>query len=169
MDLLGGLATVALGNDSPLTAEGDLLDEIRFAIRTCSIAPCAAYRMVTAAAAAIFRLGDGEGAIKVSGVGDLIAIRDTSEDVAERLRTLSMMDVEFVMVGGVVQLASEAILERLPPSIRQGLEPLWIDGIIRWLRAPVEKLLRQTEEALGVGEVRLGNRRVRLPQSEQSL
>ena len=33
MTLLGTLDNVALGNDSPLTAIGDLLDEIRFAIR----------------------------------------------------------------------------------------------------------------------------------------
>ena len=163
MDLLGGLANVALGNDSPLTAEGDLLDEIRFAIRSCGIAPCAAYRMVTTAPAAILRLGDGEGVIKVSGVGDLIAIRDNGQDVAERLRTLSMVDIEFVMVEGVVQLASESTLERLPSTTKQGLEPLWIDGNIRWLRAPVGELLRQTEKELGAGEVRLGSRRVYLP------
>lgn len=169
MDLLSGLANVALGNDSTLTAEGDLLDEIRFAIRSGGIAPCAAYRMVTAAPAAIFRLGDGEGAIKVCGVGDLIATRDTSQDAATRLRTLSMVDVEFVMVNGVVQLASESILERLPSSTRQGLEPLWIDGITRWLRAPVEKLVRQTEATLGAEEIRLGSRRVRIVESKQPL
>jgi len=163
MDLLGGLANVALGNDSPLTAEGDLLDEIRFAIRSCGIAPCAAYRMVTTAAAAILRLGDGEGAIKASGVADLIAVRDTSQNVADRLPTLSRMDVEFVMLGGVVQLASESVLGRLPYPMRQGLEPLWIDGITRWLRAPVKQILHQTEKVLGAGEMRLGSRRVRIP------
>lgn len=164
MDLFSGLANVALGNDSPLTAEGDLLDEIRFAIRSCGIAPRAAYRMVTEAPAAILRLEDGEGAIKVSGVGDLVAVRDTGHDAADRLRTLSMMDVEFVMIEGRVQLASETILERLPSPARQGLDPLWIDGTIRWLRAPVKKLLRETEKLLGTGEVRLGSRRVRVPE-----
>ncbi|HEU5350836.1 MAG TPA: amidohydrolase family protein [Terracidiphilus sp.] len=167
MDLLGGLANVALGNDSPLTAEGDMLDEIRFAIRSCGIAPCVTYRMVTTAAAAILRLSDGEGSIKASGVADLIAVRDTNQNVADRLPTLSTMDVEFVMLGGAVQLASESILSRLPYSIRQGLEPLWIDGTTRWLRAPVKELLRRTEEVLG--EVKLGSRRIRIPESEQSL
>jgi cytosine/adenosine deaminase-related metal-dependent hydrolase len=165
MTLLGGLENVALGNDSPLTAEGDLLDEIRFAIRSCGIAPRTAYRMVTEASAAILRLEDGEGTIKVSGIGDLIGVRYAGHDAVERLRTLSMMDVEFVMIGGRVQLASETILERLPSPARQGLEPLWIDGAIRWLRAPVKELFRTTEEALGEGEVQLGRRRVRLPPS----
>jgi cytosine/adenosine deaminase-related metal-dependent hydrolase len=163
MALLGRLENVGLGNDSPLTAEGDLLDEIRFAVRSCGIEPSAAYRMVTEAPAAILQLKDGEGTIKVSGVGDLIAVRDTGHDAADRMRTLSMTDVEFVMIEGRVQLASEIILDRLPPRARQGLEPLCIDGFIRWLRAPVKELLRKTEETLGANEVHLGSRRLRTP------
>jgi hypothetical protein len=163
MSLLGKIDNVALGNDSPLTAEGDLLDEIRFAMHFCSISPQVAYRMVTEAPAAILRLGDAEGSIKVSGMGDLIAVRDTNQDAADRLQTLSMIDVEFVMIGGRVQLASEEIFERLPLPAKQGLEPLWIDGIIRWLRAPVKELFRKVEDILGTGEVRLGGRPVRIP------
>jgi hypothetical protein len=163
MSLLGTIDNVALGNDSPLTAEGDLLDEIRFAIRFCGIPPHVAYRMVTEAPAAVLRLKDAEGSIKISGPGHLIAVRDTGLDAADRLRALSMRDIEFVMIGEGVQLASEAVLERLPSQAREGLEPLWIDGMIRWLRAPVKELLRKAEEVLGSGEVRLGGRPVRLP------
>lgn len=163
MALFAGLENVALGNDSPLTSEGDLLDEIRFAIRCCGIEPHAAYRMVTEAPAAILRLEDAEGSITVSGVADLIAVRDTGHDAADRLRTLSMIDVEFVMIAGRVQLASQTILERLPLQEKQGLEPLSIDDNTRWLRAPVKELLRKTEEVLGAGAVRLGGKTVRLP------
>jgi hypothetical protein len=163
ISLLGKIDNVALGNDSPLTAEGDLLDEIQFAIRLCNIPPEVVYRMVTEAPAAILRLGDAEGSIRVSGIGDLIAVRDTDHDAADRLQTLSMIDVEFVMLGGCVQLASKTIFERLPLPEKQGLEPLWIDGTIRWLRAPVKELLQKTEEALGKGEVRLGGKTVRIP------
>lgn len=160
MPLLGGIDNIALGNDSPLTAEGDLLDEIRFAISFCGISPEAAYRMVTEAPAAILGLRNAEGTMTLSGFGDLIAVRDTGCDAADRLPTLSMIDVEFVMVSGRVQLASEAILKRLPLAAKHGLELLWIDGTTRWLRAPVKKLLRKTEEVLGKGEVRLGGRTV---------
>jgi len=163
LSVLGRIENVALGNDSPLTAQGDLLDEIRFAIRFCNISPQAAYRMVTEVPAAILRLGDGEGSIRVSGVGDLIAVRDTHHDAADKLATLSMSDVEFVMVGGRIQLASEAILERLPLSAREGLEPLAVDETLRWLRAPVKELLGKTEEVLGKGEVKLGDRMVCAP------
>jgi hypothetical protein len=163
MDLLGSIDDVALGNDSPLTAEGDLLDEIRFAIRCCGIPPDTAYRMVTEAPAVALRLRDAAGEIKVDGAGDLIAVRDTGCDAAEMLPTLSVHDVEFVMIGGRVQLASEAVWERLALQLKDGLEALSIDGTVRWLRAPVEALLRQSEEVLGTGEVRLGGRPVRLP------
>jgi hypothetical protein len=163
MSLLGGIDSVALGNDSPLTAEGDLLDEIRFAIRFCRILPDVAYRMVTETPASILQLRDAEGCIRVSGTGDLIAIRDTDQDAADRLQTLSMIDIELVIIGGRVHLASEAILERLPFAEKYELEPLWIDGTIRWLRAPVKELLRKTEEVLGCGEVRLGGKQVCIP------
>jgi len=163
MSLFGELEGVALGNDSPLTAEGDLLDEIRFAIRYCGIAPHAIYRMVTEAPAVILRLEDGEGSISMAGVGDLIAIRDTNQDAANRLPMLSMTDVELVMIGGNVQLASEATLERLPLPAKQGLVPLCIDGVIRWLRAPVNELLRKAEDVLGPGGVELGGKPVCVP------
>ena len=160
MTLLDGMDNVALGSDSPLTAQGDLLDEIRFAIHFCDISPEAAYRMVTEVPTTILRLKAGKGSIKVTAPGDILAVRDTDHDAADRLRTLSMIDVEFVMIGGRVQLASEAILERLPLPEKQGLEPLWIDGTIRWLRAPVKELLRKTEQVLGKGEVRLGDKTI---------
>jgi hypothetical protein len=163
MALLGTIENVALGNDSPLTAEGDLLDEVRFASRSCGIQPDAVYRMVTEAPAAVLRLGDQEGSITVTGVGDLMAVRDTGQGGAERLKGLSMHDVEFVMVGGSVQLASETIMKRLSGTMVEGLEPLWIEGTIRWLRAPVRELLLKAEEVLGKGEVRLGGRPVRIP------
>jgi hypothetical protein len=162
--VLGAIDKVALGSDSPLTAEGDLLDEVRFAIQYCGISPQSAYRMVTDVPAAMLQLGNAEGSIKVSGRADLIAVRDTNQVAADGLRTMSMADVEFVMIGGRVQLASEAVFTRIPSMDREGLEPLWIDGIVRWLRAPVKALLRSAEAVLGVGEVRLGGRPVRIPE-----
>ena len=111
LTLLSRIEKMAIGSDSPLTAEGDLLDEVRFAIRSSGISPSAAYHMVTTIPAAILRLKDAEGSIKESGVGDLIAVRDTGQDPADRMQTLSMNDIEFVMIGGSVQLASASDLE----------------------------------------------------------
>jgi cytosine/adenosine deaminase-related metal-dependent hydrolase len=163
ISLLSKIEKIALGSDSPLTAEGDLLDEIRFAMRFCGISATAANHMVTTASAAVLRLGNAEGSIRESGMADLIAIRDTGQHSADRLQTLSMNDVQLVMIGGRVQLAAEAMLERLPSAVQRGLEPLSIDGSIRWLRAPVKALLQKTEEVLGSGEVRLGRRKLLIP------
>jgi cytosine/adenosine deaminase-related metal-dependent hydrolase len=154
---------VALGSDSPLTADGDFLDEVRFAMRRGGVSPRQAYHMATLEPAAILRLREGEGSIRVDGRADLIAVRHTDCDGAERLHTLSAADVEFVMIGGRVQLASETILQRLPRAARQGLEPLWFDGTVRWLRAPIQELLTRAEEILGVGTLRLGGKPIRLP------
>jgi cytosine/adenosine deaminase-related metal-dependent hydrolase/ubiquinone/menaquinone biosynthesis C-methylase UbiE len=158
-----GLAHVALGSDSPLTADGDFLDEVRCAICCCGISPQQALRMATVEPAAVLRLPDGEGSVRVDGRADLIAVRDTGFNAPERLRTLTATDVEFVMIGGRVQLASEPVFERLPAAFRQDLEPLWFDGVIRWLRAPIEELLARAEEVLGLGALRLGGKPIRLP------
>ena len=165
LSLLSSIEHIALGNDSPLTAEGDFLDEIRFAIRCCGISPSNAHHMVTTAAATILRLGNAEGSIQESGYADLVAVRDTGLHFAERLDALSMHDVELVIVGGRVHLAADALLERLPSPAKHGLEPLSIDGSIRWLRAPVRALLDKTEQILGRGQVRLGSRDVLVPET----
>jgi ubiquinone/menaquinone biosynthesis C-methylase UbiE len=128
-----------------------------------SDSPRRAYQMATLEPAAILRLREGEGSIRVDGRADLIAVRHTGCDGTERLPALSAADVEFVMIGGRVQLASETILKRLSPAARQGLEPLWFDGTIRWLRAPVKELLTRAEDILGVGTLRLGGKLIRLP------
>jgi cytosine/adenosine deaminase-related metal-dependent hydrolase len=163
MSLLAKLGNIALGSDSPLTAVGDLLDEIRFAICFSGISASTAYQMVATAPAAILRLGNAEGSIKKSGLADLVAVRDTGQHFAESLETLSMNDIELVMIGGRVQLAAEAMLERLPLAAKHGLEPLSINGAIRWLRAPVKALLQKAEAVLGSGEVRLGFRKLLIP------
>jgi cytosine/adenosine deaminase-related metal-dependent hydrolase len=167
LSLLSGVEQMALGNDSPLTAEGDLLDEIRFAIRCCGVSASRAYQMVTAIPASSLRLSDAEGSITESGFADVIAVRDAGGSPAERLETLSMPDVEFVMIGGRIQLVSELLMERLPFSQTHGLERLSIDGTTRWLRAPVSAMLEKTEEVLGKGEVRLGRRRVLIPEGAE--
>jgi hypothetical protein len=169
LSLLSGIEKIAIGSDSPLTAAGDLLDEVRFATCFNGIPPSAAYQMVTTAPAAILRLEDAAGSIKEFGLGDLIAVRDTGQYPEDRMQTLSMTDIELVVIGGRVQLASEAIFRHLPTSAKHGLEPLSIDGTIRWLRAPVRALLREAEAVLGSGEVRLASRRICNPQEVEAI
>jgi hypothetical protein len=164
MPLLSGIDNLAIVNDSPLTAIGDLLDEVHFAIQACALSPQAAYRMVTTAPAAILRLNNGEGSITESSAADLIAVRDTGGSPAHILQRLSAADVELAMIGGRVQLASNTMIDRLPASVKKGLEPLSINGITRWVRAPVSNLLAQAEEVLGRGNVRLNGAPASVPQ-----
>lgn len=164
MSLLSGIDNLALGNDSPLTAIGDLFDEVRFATQVCTISPQAAYRMVTSVPAAMLRLDNAEGSITESGAADLIAVRDTGHSPSRMLQRLSAANVELVMIGGRVQLASNTMLERLPTSEKNGLKSLSINGTVRWLRAPVNELLAQAENVLGRGNVRLGGTPISIPQ-----
>lgn len=162
MKVLSKIERLALGNDSPLTATGDLLDEVRFAIERCNIAPELAYSMVTTEAAAILHLHEAA-ALHLSASADLVVVRDTGEGPAERMRNLSFREIELVMLKGRVQLASATIWQQLPPSVQKGMEPLWIEGVTRWLRAPVASLVRDAEAVLGVGCVKLGGHSIRVP------
>src|SRR3569833_3213509 len=161
--MLGGVGRIALGSDSALTSLGDFLDEIRFAIRNCRIPAQAALRMATTTAAMMLRLDEGKGSIKEGEAADLIAIRNTGEPLETRLQKLTMHDIEFVMVGGQVKLASPRILERLPCGLKRDLEPLQIDGSVRWLRAPVHALMNAAENVLGEDKVHLGYRKLSIP------
>jgi hypothetical protein len=154
------VADLSLGNDSPLTAIGDLLDEVRFAIARWGLSGGQALQMVTEAPARLLRLQGGEGTIRTSGAADLVAVRDLGGSIEDRMQDLTHEDIEMVMVRGEVRLASEAIWERLPNEVRFGMLPLQIGRVIRWLRAPISKLMHEAEAVLGVGNIRLGSCRV---------
>jgi hypothetical protein len=165
--LVNELENTSLGSDSSITAIGDLLDEVRFAIDHCGVVPEKAYGMVTEAPASSLRLREGEGAIRRAGRADLIAVRDNGDDAAARLRTLSMADIELVLLAGQVQLASDEVYGLLPLQVRQGMECLWVDGNIRWLRAPVRLLMREVEAVLGHNNARLGGKQLRILGTEE--
>ncbi|HEX3374337.1 MAG TPA: methyltransferase domain-containing protein, partial [Edaphobacter sp.] len=157
--LIRSLNTVVLGSDSPLTAAGDLLDEINFARTEIGLAPNSLYEMVTARSANVLRLRNGEGHIRTGAVADLIAVRDRALTPAETIAQLTLDQVELVILAGRVQLASPALYNRLPDSFKTGLEPLNIDGQQRWLRAPIDGLVAEARKVVG-RDIRLGGKRV---------
>ena len=159
-EALSSVRQLVLGSDSPLTAAGDLLDEVRVAHGEIGIAAVDLYRMLFDRAAHVFRLNDGEGTIRPDARADLIAVRDTGATPAEAVANLTTDDIEFVLVGGRVQLASEVIFRRLPAQLTPGLEPLQVESELRWVRAPLARLFREAERALGC-DLKIGGKRVR--------
>jgi cytosine/adenosine deaminase-related metal-dependent hydrolase/ubiquinone/menaquinone biosynthesis C-methylase UbiE len=151
---------VVLGSDSPLTSAGDLLDEIRWAHIEASVSAEELFRMVVTRPPTVFRFTDGRGAIRPGAPADLIAVRDSGKSPAETLVTISSSDIELVVIGSRVQLASEAILERLPGNLSSGLCPLEVDGQIRYVRGPLGSLCGITSQTLGCN-IPLGNKKVR--------
>jgi cytosine/adenosine deaminase-related metal-dependent hydrolase len=157
--LIRSLNTVILGSDSPLTAAGDLLDEINFARREIGLAPNFLYEMVTGRSANVLRLRNGEGHLRTGSVADIIAVQDRGLTPAETIAQLTFDQVELVTLSGRVQLASPFLYNRLPDSLRTGLQPIDIDGHQRWLRAPIDNLLSEARKVVG-RDIRLGGKKV---------
>jgi cytosine/adenosine deaminase-related metal-dependent hydrolase len=157
--LIRSLHSVVLGSDSPLTAAGDLLDEINFARLEIGLAPDSLYEMVTARSANVLRLRNGEGHIRTGSIADLIAVRDRALTPAETIAQLTLDQVELVILAGRVQLASPVLYNRLPDSLKAGLEPINVGDHQRWLRAPVDNLLTEARKVLG-RDIRVGGKKV---------
>jgi cytosine/adenosine deaminase-related metal-dependent hydrolase/ubiquinone/menaquinone biosynthesis C-methylase UbiE len=154
------LNKVTLGSDSPLTAAGNLLDEIHFARTHIGLHAAQVYDMVTNRAADILRLRRGEGQLKPGSVADVLVVRDCGLSPAEMLAQLNMAQVELVMLAGRVQLASPTLFARLPGELKRGLQLFEVEGLRRWVRAPMEKLIADAEKVLG-SDFSVGGKRVR--------
>jgi cytosine/adenosine deaminase-related metal-dependent hydrolase len=159
-EIVAALDHTLLGSDSSLTAIGDLLDEIRFAQTSVGLTPEDLYDMVTARAARILCLDDGEGHFLPGAGADLIAVRDKQSSPAETLATMHFSDVELVIVAGQVRLASAAIYAGLSADMARGLHPIEVDGHLRWIQAPLPRLFAEASRFLGP-ELRLGGKKVR--------
>lgn len=90
----------------------------------------------------------------------MIAVRDTALTPAETLPTLSYRDIELVLLAGRVQLASAEMKQRLPPAAHNGLQPISVEGVVRWIRAPLDWLFEETQAHLQ-GDIYLGGKQVR--------
>lgn len=149
LDELRSLPNLALGSDSPLTAIGDLLDEIRFARENSGLSPEDLYAMVTQKAVQALRLRNGEGTIRPGAVADFFAVPDKGVLPARTLSAISYRDVELVVVGGRVHLASSEMRHRLPNAHCQSLHPLHLGGEVRWVRENTSELFAMASRSLG--------------------
>jgi cytosine/adenosine deaminase-related metal-dependent hydrolase len=122
--LRSGVA-ISLGTDSALTADGDLIDELRVARSLGVVSPNQLFDMVTTAAARILRLNRGEGRIVEGGVADLVAVSSESDKPSA---ALLKMNPELVLLGGRIKLLSRRLADQLPRRRKLGLEPISVEG-----------------------------------------
>jgi cytosine/adenosine deaminase-related metal-dependent hydrolase/ubiquinone/menaquinone biosynthesis C-methylase UbiE len=159
-ETVAALHHVLIGSDSPITAAGDLLDEISIAHKSLGLSPEEIYAMVTTRAADILRLQSGEGRLVHGAIADLIAVKDKLLHPAAALVQLRFSDIELVILGGRIQLASLDLFQRIPSHLRQGLQLIEINGHQRWIRAPLPGLFIEACNVLGP-DIRLSGRQVR--------
>jgi cytosine/adenosine deaminase-related metal-dependent hydrolase/ubiquinone/menaquinone biosynthesis C-methylase UbiE len=160
-ELLTSVERLALGSDSPITAAGDLLDEVDYLYAQAGLNPDLIYSMVTSSPAKIFHLEDCQGRIAESGVADLIAIHGRYDTPARAISELTVGDVELVLLAGRVQMASPCIYARLPYDLRCGMEHIEVAGHQRWIRAPLQALFESAKNVLGQQKLLLAGREVR--------
>jgi len=145
-----------LGTDSSLTADGDLIDEIRVAQSHSQLSLLEIYRLVTRSPARILRLHSGEGQIREGGVADLIAIRDRGRTPAEALVDLPPA---LVLKGGRPVVMSAGFAASTDWSTT-GLEAMELVGRGLFLvRAPVQRMYAAAVRSLGPA-IRLGGKPV---------
>jgi cytosine/adenosine deaminase-related metal-dependent hydrolase len=158
-DVLRSGLTVALGTDSALTGEGDLIDELRVARTLGEATPKRLFEMVTTTAARVLRLSHGEGQISEGGVADLVAVADRGGKPSDALQE---MNPELVILGGKIKLLSRRLAERLPRRRKIGLEPVSIEGRGDYLvDANIAELYASVASELG-DSFRLAGKRVSL-------
>lgn len=149
---------IALGTDSAITAQMDLLDELRTARRLWRLSKARLYAMVTSIPAAILGLRGGEGSIKEEGVADLIAVRDQGLDPASAL--LEAREIDLVVRRGRVRMVSRRLAERLPVSVVSRLSPLRLARRGRMLVDADTPSLIEAASKYIPGEMRLAGKRV---------
>ena len=146
---------IALGTDSALTAEGDLVDELSVAANHVSAGRL--YGMVTNEAARILHLKSGEGKIQDGGVADLLVVRANDENSPSRLLGSRP---ELVFLKGRLMLVSADAVRELRMNNLEDFQPLEIEGRGKWfVKGNVHEFLDATKQILGE-RICLAGRRV---------
>ena len=135
---------LALGSDSRLSGEGDLLDEIRAAHATRQLSPRSLVRAVTDGAARILRL-DGRGQLARGATADLCVIRRLASDPATTVVMARRADVRLTMVAGH-PLVSDAQLAPVFDRVASCV-PVIVDGTPKLLARPLAE--QQFQRAIG--------------------
>ena len=125
---------LALGSDSRLSGDGDLLDEIRAAHDTRQLSAEGLARTVTTGAAALLRLRAGR--IAAGEPADLTVVRPLASCPFDSLVAAGRTDVRLVMIDGRPAIAEPALSAAFAAA-RVAALPAVLDGasrlVARWI------------------------------------
>lgn len=139
----------ALASDSPLTAEGDLLDEITVARRRSTLRPKRLYEMVVSGPRRLLGLTPD---------ADFLVFRNRGLSPADALLDQPRDDLLMVVVDGEVALLGGCYESSRPIG---PLQTIRYDGRLYRVDAPVAELFAHTQAVLGEG-FRLAHKEVAL-------
>lgn len=137
-ELLLSYSSIVLGSDSPISADGDLLDEVNTAFKLMDLPFDLLYRMVTTRPASLLRLSGSEGTIMPGGAADLLIAQDRGRPPCESLCTLSRREIGAVMCRGEFVAASTEFFSHLCEFMGWQLLPHWQYGLLWHVAVPPE-------------------------------
>ncbi len=152
---------VALGSDSRLSGERDLLEELRVAREVSGLDGRTLFEMVTTHAARLLRLNDA-GALRVGALADLIvmpwpippspvwAVSDRrggqgGEGEYAWVGRRSRRDLRLVMIGGRA-LIGDMTMTPIFTTLRVAIERVRVDGCDRWMVRAIAARLKLVQE-----------------------
>ncbi len=136
---------LALGSDSRLSGEFDLLTELRLAHSTGQLSLAALLGLVTTAPANLLRVRHGGlGQIAVGGLADLVLLPPPlPADPFARLVDLSRADLLLVMLGGQPVVAAP-VMRPVFEATRTRFAPVNLDGVEKLLTEKLVARLKQS-------------------------
>ena len=138
-----GAHRLALGSDSRLSGEGDLLDELRAAARTRQLSAEALTRTVGLNAAAMLRL-PAAGVVSVGQPADLCMLRRAADDPFETMVQSTRSDVRLTMIGGMPMIGDRS-MRAVFAAMRQSCVDALVDGaprlLTRWIARRVQAMV----------------------------
>jgi cytosine/adenosine deaminase-related metal-dependent hydrolase len=136
---------LALGSDSRLSGERDLLDELRSAHATRQLSAEGLARTIGSGAAQLLRLNDG-GRLAIGAAADLTVLRPAESCPFDTLVTASRGDVRLTMIEGRPAVG-EPSLSRVFEATGVDAMPAVLDGaprlVARWIGRHVSRMRLQ--------------------------
>jgi cytosine/adenosine deaminase-related metal-dependent hydrolase len=127
---------LALGSDSRVSGERDLLDELQFAHRSGEVDEALLESLVTTSAARLLRISD-RGVLRAGAIADLIVLpRDA------RLWELRRADLRCVLARGAMRYGDSDYADCMLPA--ESYVPVIVDGRRKYLATSVAELLTRS-------------------------